>query len=369
MALEALNILLVEDDPVFRDMLSRFLRTRGALVTEAEDGRKGLELFVKKRFDIILADLNMPNMDGLTMLRNIYKSGSTIPSIILSGNQRMALVTEALRLGASDYLVKPLSDLHAVEFAINQCLTSVGASQGALDENIDELSYLELNENLALLEQNTEAAKCVQQQLFPSSSIDYPKIHIDYTLLTHNRVSPYFIDSAMVGNEHFIMYMAHFHPEDNRAAFACVLLKSFVNQKVKDSSNHLDDIVINPELMLKYLNERLVAAGLDLYCDIIYVALHLTSRKLQIAQAGRGLRCYLRHGEQLTRLALADSMQMGLFAWGQPSKQSRQLADNDTLCLVTAIPKHQHMLMANEFQGLVYTPDTAEGGFVQMTVS
>jgi CheY-like chemotaxis protein len=369
MALETLNILLVEDDPVFRDVLSSFLRTRGALVSEAEDGREGLELFAKKRFDIILADLNMPNMDGLTMLRHIYKSGSQIPSIILSGNQRMALVTEALRLGASDYLVKPLSDLHAVEYAINQCLASVGASQSVLDENIDELSYLELNEHLALLEQNTEAAKCVQQQLFPGSTIDYPSIHVDYTLMTHKRVSPYFIDSAMVGNEHFIMYMAHFHPEDNRAAFACVLLKSFVNQKVKDCNNRLDDIVTHPQVMLKYLNERLVNAGLDLYCDIIYVALHLTHKELQVAQAGRGLRCYLRHGAELTRLALADSMQLGLFAWGQPSMQSRQLNGDDTLCLVTGIPKHKDMLMANDFQGLVYTPDMVEGGFVQMKVT
>ena len=368
MALEALNILLVEDDPVFRDMIARFLRTRGALVTEAGDGRDGLEQFVKKRFDIILADLNMPNMDGLTMLRHIYNSGSSIPSIILSGNQRMALVTEALRLGASDYLVKPLSDLHAVEYAINQCLASTGVAPTGLNDDIDELSYLELNQNLALLEQNTEAAKCVQQQLFPGSAIDYPKVHVDYTLLTHNRVSPYFIDSAMVGGEHFIMYMAHFYPEDNRAAFACVLLKSFVNQKVKDSNNRIDDTVTNPQSMLKYLNERLVNAGVDLYCDIIYVALHLKHNELQVAQAGRGLRCYLRHGEALTRLALADSMQLGLFAWGHPSMQSRQLNGDDTLCLVTGIPAHKRMLMANDFHGLVYSPDTVEGGFVQMHI-
>ncbi|MFQ6370350.1 response regulator [Shewanella sp. YIC-542] len=369
MALDVLNILLVEDDPVFRQLLAGFLRSRGALVTEADDGREGLAQFVKKRFDIILADVFMPNMDGLTMLRNIYQTGSSIPSIILSGNQRMALVTEALRLGASDYLVKPLDDLYAVEYAINQCLIATGASPSNVDSHIDELSYLELNENLALLEQNTEAAKCVQQQLFPGSAIDYPKIHVDYTLLTHNRVSPFFIDSAMIGAEHFIMYLAHFHPEDNRAAFAGVLLKSFVNQKVKDCNNQLDDTVTNPDVMLKYLNERLVSAGLDLHCDIIYGAVNLSTRMLQIAQAGRGLSCYLRHGQQLVALPLPESMRLGLYAWAQPSMQVQPLNGNNILCLSTSIAEHQVMLRANDFQGLLYAPHTPEGGFVQMQIN
>lgn len=366
MALEDLVILLVEDDPVFRSVVAAFLSSRGATVVEADDGRQGLERFSQADFDIVLADLSMPILGGLDMLKQMVRRKPNTLSIVISGNQVMADVVEALRIGASDYLVKPVNDLFLIENAIHQCIDGPGQQDVKLDD-LEELSYQELQEHLNLLEQNAEAAKSVQQQLFPPSAIDYPKATIDYSLFKNDDVSAYFIDSANVGEQYQIMYMAHFHPQDNRSAFASVLLKSFVNQKLKLFRNGNSQTVIEPFNMLSYLNDRISKSGLDIYVDLIYVVVELTHYRASIAQAGKGLRCYIRNDEGLLPLAMPDALQLGIFEWGQPSTQFRDLLPAERLCIVSSVSEHKAMLLANHFVGLTYETTIAPGGYVQMS--
>ncbi|RTR32546.1 response regulator [Shewanella atlantica] len=366
MALKDLIILLVEDDPVFRRIVASFLDSRGATVIEADDGEQGLEKFKQRAFDIVLADLSMPIMGGLVMLKKMSEINPRTPSIVISGNQVMADVVEALRIGASDYLVKPVSDLFLIENAIKQCLDEKHTKDVQL-EDIEELSYQELQDNLALLEQNAEAAKSVQQQLFPPSQINYLTAKIDYSLFKTDEVSAYFIDTVNVGDKHLVMYMAHFHPQDNRAAFASVLLKSFVNQKLKLFRNGTTQAIIEPYNMLTYLNERMTKSGLDICIDIVYVVVELTQYRASIAQAGQGLRCYIRNNEGLTPLALSDSLQLGILDWGHPSAQFRTLMPGEQLCISSSKPAHKQMLLENQFHGLVYDTQTPTGGYVQLS--
>ncbi len=366
MTLENLLILLVEDDPVFRSLVTAFLTRRGAKVVEADDGQQALHYFQQQEFDIVLADLSMPILDGLDMLKQMIKLKPNTLSIVISGNQVMSDVVEALRIGANDYLVKPVNDLCLIENAICQCLGDFHSQDVHLDD-IDELSYQELEEHLTLLEKNAEAAKNVQQQLFPPSEIDYPKARIDYSLFKHDNVSAYFIDSTNVGEHYLIMYMAHFHPHDNRAAFASVLLKSFVNQKLKLFRNGNGDTVVEPFNMLSYLNERMNKSGLDIYVDIIYVVVDLKHYRAVIAQAGKGLRCYIRNNEGLLPLALSDSLQLGILEWGQPSTQCRDLVLGEKLCIASSIPEHKAMLLDDQFLGLTYDRNIPAGGYVQVS--
>ncbi|MEC4726481.1 response regulator [Shewanella sp. D64] len=366
MALKDLVILLVEDDPVFRRIVASFLDSRGATVLEADDGEQGLDRFKQYAIDIVLADLSMPIMGGLVMLKKMSEINSSVPSIVISGNQVMADVVEALRIGASDYLVKPVADLFLIENAIKQCLDE-GHMKDVQLEDIEELSYQELQDNLALLEQNAEAAKSVQQQLFPPSQINYPTARIDYSLFKTDEVSAYFIDTVNVGDKHLVMYMAHFHPQDNRAAFGSVLLKSFVNQKLKLFRDGSTLAIIEPYNMLCYLNERMNKSGLDIFIDIVYIVVELTQYRASIAQAGHGLRCYIRNSEGLMPLALPDSLQLGILDWGQPSSQFRTLMPGEKLCISSSAPEHKQMLLADHFSGLTYDIQMPPGGYVQLS--
>lgn len=165
MALNELVVLLVEDDPVFRRIVASFLDSRGATVLEADDGEQGLDKFKQYTVDIVLADLSMPIMGGLVMLKKMSEINPSVPSIVISGNQVMADVVEALRIGACDYLVKPVADLFLIENAIKQCLDDRHMKDVQL-KDMEELSYQELQDNLVLLEQNAEAAKMYNNSCF-----------------------------------------------------------------------------------------------------------------------------------------------------------------------------------------------------------
>ncbi|MCL1123869.1 response regulator [Shewanella surugensis] len=365
MTLKNLSILFVEDDPVFRHLVTSFLEARGAQVFEAKDGEAGLSYLEQYRFDMIIADLSMPNLGGLEMLKRISKGYPKVPSIVMSGSPVMSDVLDALRHGASDYLVKPISDLYLIENAIHECLNTDVEVSFQLD-NAEDLSYLELQQHLHLLEQDKQAAKSVQQQLLPPSPVRYQHGLIEYSLFNNSPLSAHFIDTAMVDDKHIMIYMAQFHPQDNRVAFASVLLKSFVNFKLKRFRNQLSDTLIKPQDMLVYLNERMSQSGLDIYVDMAYIIVTLADRRASIAQAGSALRCYLRNDEGLTPIALPETLQLGVLNWGQPSVHERFLQGNERLCIATHAPEHRERLLNDEFHGLMFDDTILQGGYIQL---
>lgn len=371
MALTDVNILFVEDDPIFRQVVADFLQGQGARVQQACNGSEGLTLFSDKIFDIVIADLGLPVLGGLPMLKQMQSINPAVPFVVISGNDVMSDVVDALRIGASDYLTKPIADLFVIEHAITQAMLTAAmplnvAGQSHLHE-MNELSYQELTDNLQLLEQNVQAAKSVQQQLFPASHVNYPNAVIDYSLFKNNDISAYFIDSTMVGERHLVMYMAHFHPEDNSAAFGCVLLRSFVNQKLKLFRNGLSTTLIEPGNMLGYLHKRMVRSGLHILTDIVYVCIDLQQRVVAVGQAGNGLRCYLRHDNHLMPLVLPSALQLGDVNWHQVGVQRRELQLGEKLCIGTYHQQHRQQLLDNRFTGLIYQSDIDAGGFMQLT--
>jgi two-component system, OmpR family, KDP operon response regulator KdpE len=99
-------VLVVEDDAETRRMLTRALVARGYRVEEAEDGKRALERWEKRRPDVVLLDLGLPDVDGLQIIRRIRREATT-PIVILSGRYEEREKVEALDRGADDYVTKP----------------------------------------------------------------------------------------------------------------------------------------------------------------------------------------------------------------------------------------------------------------------
>lgn len=362
MALYDVSILFIEQESIFRSKASEFLTGQGANVTQVSELSDALSNFRKHRFDIILIELSSPELCGLELLRSISELDPSVPSIVLSENNVMADVVEALRLGASDYLIKPVDDPYVIEHAIQQCLKSNDIPA----EFVDELAYEEFQSNLEFVEESVETVNCIQQQLFPAAEINYPAADVCYSLFKKEDISSYLIDSTLVGEQHLLMYMAHFQPEDDRAGFASVLLRSLVNQKLKAFRMGKSQSVIEPFNMLSYLNDRIDKSGLDIFIDMIYITVDLRSYRTAIAQAGHGLRCYLRNSDGLMPLALSDTMQLGVNNWGKTSTQYRTLNRGEHLCISTSDPEHKPLLLNNQFVGLVQKQDIPSGGYIEL---
>jgi DNA-binding response OmpR family regulator len=103
-----MKILIVEDDLALSDVLSFTLRRAGFEVATAYDGEAALTAWAEEEPNLVLLDLNLPRVDGLTVCRQI-RSQSRTPIIILSVRGGDDAVVEGLELGADDYIVKPFS--------------------------------------------------------------------------------------------------------------------------------------------------------------------------------------------------------------------------------------------------------------------
>jgi class 3 adenylate cyclase/CheY-like chemotaxis protein len=104
------TLLVVDDNELNRDMLSRRLKSRGYDVMTAEDGQKCLDLVKQRRFDLILLDIMMPGISGIDVLKIVRAkySAAELPVIMATAKDQGTDVVEALTLGANDYVTKPL---------------------------------------------------------------------------------------------------------------------------------------------------------------------------------------------------------------------------------------------------------------------
>lgn len=102
------RILIVDDDPHIRDVIRFALEKAGQETAQARDGRQALDLFAAWPFDMIVLDINMPELDGLCVCREIRKS-SDVPILFLSSRDEEVDRIVGLELGADDYVTKPFS--------------------------------------------------------------------------------------------------------------------------------------------------------------------------------------------------------------------------------------------------------------------
>ena len=101
------KVLLVDDETVFTGNMSKLLTTRGYRVTAVNSGDAAINALEKEKFDVVVLDLKMPGMDGITTLKEIKKLGLFTETLILTGHGSIDTAMDAIRLGAYDYLTKP----------------------------------------------------------------------------------------------------------------------------------------------------------------------------------------------------------------------------------------------------------------------
>jgi EAL domain-containing protein (putative c-di-GMP-specific phosphodiesterase class I)/CheY-like chemotaxis protein len=109
------RVLLVDDEPNIVRALARILAGEGYAVTTADDGQAALKLVESTTFDVIVSDIRMPGMDGLTLLRAIRGKDLDVPVVFLTGSPAMETVVEAMEHGAFRYLTKPVDGKDLVD--------------------------------------------------------------------------------------------------------------------------------------------------------------------------------------------------------------------------------------------------------------
>ena len=106
-----ISVLVVDDDGMNRELITRGLEKEGYNVANAESGRIAMQLIEVEHFDLFLLDIMMPEVDGVELLRHIRKHAdyADIPVIMMSANNDRENVRNCIEIGANDFIVKPLS--------------------------------------------------------------------------------------------------------------------------------------------------------------------------------------------------------------------------------------------------------------------
>ncbi len=104
-----IRVLIVEDDDLVRESFRRALIRMGYEVTQAENGRAATEMFEHGAYDVVITDLEMPDMDGLTFLREVRRHDLDVPVIIVTGAPTLDTAQKAVEFGAFRYITKPPS--------------------------------------------------------------------------------------------------------------------------------------------------------------------------------------------------------------------------------------------------------------------
>ena len=103
------HILIIDDDANTLASLARAFRLAGHEATVCDNAARALELAKADRFDLILSDVVMPGRDGIALLEDFKNAGVAVPTVMISGQATIEMAMKATRLGAADFLEKPIS--------------------------------------------------------------------------------------------------------------------------------------------------------------------------------------------------------------------------------------------------------------------
>jgi len=131
------TILVVDDERGIRDQLERILRDEGFAVTSVATGEDALAATAAELFDLVLLDVALPGMDGLEALRRMRAAGPSVPVVMISGHATAEQAVEALKVGAFDFLEKPLG-LERVLVTVGNALAHARLEQRVLTERDEE---------------------------------------------------------------------------------------------------------------------------------------------------------------------------------------------------------------------------------------
>ena len=145
-----MKILLVEDDIMLNEMITEYISSTGHIIKNAKTGVESLDILDKEKFDLLILDINLPDIDGFTILEKMHEQKRMIPTIYISALIDIEDISRAFDLGCFDYLKKPFH-LKELTLRINKILKTriVPQNHKRLSKN-----YSFDSENMTLLFNN-----------------------------------------------------------------------------------------------------------------------------------------------------------------------------------------------------------------------
>ncbi|MFZ1326562.1 MAG: SpoIIE family protein phosphatase [Candidatus Contendobacter sp.] len=307
------RILIIDDEELIQEILANHLEGRGFRVTQASDGQAGLDQIRRDPPDLVLCDLRMPGLDGLQVLSSVSREFPELPILVVSGLGGISDAIQALKLGAWDYVTKPIEDMAILEHAIQHALERARLRR----ENREYREYLEtvneqLQQTLRRLREDETAARRIQFQLLPENEKSYRNYRFSRHLLTSQYLSGDFVDYFAIDGDHVGFYIADVSGHGVSSAFVTVMLKSYMGRYRELHRQKRDKGILNPAETLSRLNREVFSCHMDKYLTMFYGVIDRANDQLCYSGGGQFPFPILFNGEQ-ARYIGAKSLPIGLF--------------------------------------------------------
>lgn len=280
------KLLVVDDDQAVRDSVVAYLEDSGYSVLEADNGEAALALFEREALDLVICDLRMPVMDGLTLLRRIMEVTDEVPVIVVSGAGVMSDVVDALRLGASDYLMKPIVDLGVLEHSVERALERSLLVRENYRYRVElEARNQELQNHVDRLKLDLQAGRAVQQRLLPEKPLERGGYRINHRMVPSSYLSGDLVDYFPIPDERLVFYVADVSGHGASSALITLLIKNQIDRLRDEMDTGSSDMVLHPAQVLALINQELLKTQTGKHATVFYGVLDTARCRLNYASA------------------------------------------------------------------------------------
>jgi len=264
------TLLIIDDDEVVRASLAAYLEDSGFKVLQACNGLEGFDVFQRQQPDVVICDLRMPQVDGLELIRRINELQSETPVIVVSGAGVMNDAVEALRLGAADYLIKPLEDLAVLEHSVRRALdrAHLRLENQRYREQLEEAN-IELQASLHLLQEDQNAGRQVQMNMLPVTPWHADGLQFAHQIIPSLYLSGDFVDYFRVDERRIAFYLADVSGHGASSAFVTVLLKFMTTRLLYELRRNGSFPAFKPSEVLGHINRGLINCKLGKHVTML----------------------------------------------------------------------------------------------------
>jgi serine phosphatase RsbU (regulator of sigma subunit) len=326
------RILIIDDEAMVRDSMEAYLEDSGYSVVSVDSGRAGLEVLAIQTIDLILCDLRMPSLDGLQVLQRVKQRPDNIPVIVVSGAGVMDDVVQALRLGASDYLVKPIIDMVMLEHSVQRNLELVLLErQNQSYRDHLESANRELRGSLDELRSDQQAGRQVQMKMLPEF-VDDGALSFRHKIRPSLMLSGDFLDYFPLDDKYYGFYIADVSGHGASSAFVTVLLKNLTYRLKRNLKRGSSQDLYHPVKVLERINQELLDTECGKHLTIVYAVLNIETLALNYSVGAHfPLPVLLVEGK--AQYLEGKGMPVGLFRDAQYSEYHLNLPQQFTLSL------------------------------------
>lgn len=281
-------VLVIDDDKVVRESIASYLSNEGYRVVLAATTEEGIDLFHSSCPSIVICDINLSEAeDGFNILNIIFEETPNQPIIVLSEAGKTEDVIQAMRIGVSDYLIKPLDDMEILGISIDNSLKRVRLVEqnNRYRKNLEEINK-ELEDRLEIFRMDQQAGRHVQMKMLPEPPQVINDFHFEHRVIPSLYLSGDSVDYQPVSKRKVLFYIGDVSGHGSSSAFITVLLRFRVAQMRREYIRGRYSAEFSPAFVLQEINNDLLDTGLDKHITVCMAMVDNSDNSLVYSIAG-----------------------------------------------------------------------------------